>query len=112
MTNKNSPFKDHLTLSIGGDLRVCHFNIEGISKSKCAVLSKIMNKERVDVIALQETHTLNDEDIGKREFIQGYLLLRAIHHKQYGVATYIKEYIDTCRIIFEDNQDATYWQPS
>jgi hypothetical protein len=105
MTNKNGPFKDHLTLSIGGDLRICHFNIEGISKSKCEVLSKIMNKERIDVIALQETHTVDDEDIRKRGFIQGYLLLGAIHHKQYGVATYVKEDIDTCQITFEDNQD-------
>jgi hypothetical protein len=45
MTNKNGPFKDHLTLSIGGDLRVSNFNIEGISKLKCEVLSKITNKE-------------------------------------------------------------------
>lgn len=53
---------------------MCHFNIEEISKSKFEVLSKIINKERVDVIALQETHTVDDEDIGKRGFIQGYLL--------------------------------------
>lgn len=108
MINKNGHFKDLLTLSIGSDLRVCHFNIEGISKSKCEVLSKIMNKERlerIDEIALQETHTVDDEDIRKRGFIQGYLLLGAIHHKQYGVATYVKEDIDTCQITFKDNQD-------
>jgi len=30
MINKKGPFKDHLMLSIDGDLRVCHFNIEKI----------------------------------------------------------------------------------
>jgi len=41
-----------------------------------------MYKGRVDVIALQETHTVNDEDISKRGFIQVYQILGAIHHKQ------------------------------
>jgi exonuclease III len=56
-------------------------------------------------LRIKKTHSVDDEDIGKRGFIQGYPLLRVIHHKQYGVATYIKEDIDTRRIIFEDNQD-------
>lgn len=50
-----------------------------------------MDRERVDVITMQEIHTKDNTDISKREFVQGCLLLRAIHHKQYGVATYIKE---------------------
>lgn len=83
MTNQNGPFKDHLSLSINGNLRVCHLNIEDISEPKSEVLSKIMYSERVDVIALQETHTKDNEDISKRGFIKGYLLLGAIHHKQY-----------------------------
>jgi len=62
-----------------------------------------MYKERVDVITLQETHTVND--ISKKGFIQGYLLLGVIHNKQYCVATYIKEDIDICHITFKDNQD-------
>lgn len=53
MLTENGPFKDHLTLNVGEDLRICHFNIEGISKAKCEVLTKIMNKERIDVIALK-----------------------------------------------------------
>lgn len=66
-----------------------------------------MDSERIDVIALQETHTKDNEDLSKRGYIKGYLLLGAIHHKQYGVATYIKEDIDTCQIIFRENQGDT-----
>jgi len=62
MPTENGPFKDHLTLNVGEGLRICHFNIEGISKVKCEVLTNIMNKERIDVIALQETHTKGDND--------------------------------------------------
>lgn len=67
MTNVNGPFKDHLTRDIGANLRVCHFNIEGISRDKCEVLSKLMNDERVDVIALQETHTIDAKDLKRRK---------------------------------------------
>lgn len=47
------------------------------------------------------------EDISKRGFIQGYLLLGAIHYKQYDVPTYTKDYIDACQITFIENQDDT-----
>lgn len=52
MPIENGLSKDQLTLNFGEDLRICHFNIEGIFKAKCEVLTKIINKERVDVIAL------------------------------------------------------------
>lgn len=52
MPNENGPFEDHLTLNVGEGLRICHFYIEGISKTKCEILTKIMSKERVNVIVL------------------------------------------------------------
>jgi exonuclease III len=103
MPTVNGPFKDHLTLNVGEDLRICHFNIEGISKAKCEVLTKIMNKERIDVIALQETHTKDDNDLQKRGFIAGYIVIGAIHHKQYGIATYVKENIDDTMVVHKSN---------
>lgn len=33
-------------------------------------------------------------DLKKQGFIPGYLLLGSIHHKQYGVATYVKDDMD------------------
>jgi len=52
MPTENCPFENHLILNVGEDLRICNLNIKGISNVKCEVLTKIMNKERVDVIAL------------------------------------------------------------
>lgn len=40
-----------------------------------------MNKERVDIIALQETQTKDDNDLRKRGYIAGYVLIGVIHHK-------------------------------
>jgi len=99
MTNVNGSFKDQLTRDIRANLRVCHFNIEGISRDKCEVLSKLMNNERVDVIALQETHTVDDKDLKKRGFIPGYLLFGSINHKQYSIVTYVKEDLDDVETI-------------
>lgn len=91
---------------------MCHFNSEGISKSKCEVLSNVVNKVMVDVIALQETHTaVDDEDIRKRGFIQVYLILGAIHHKQYGVATNIKKILIHAKFLSKITKMTTskYW---
>lgn len=69
MPNKNGPLKDHLTLNIGTDLRVCHLNIDGITKDKFEVLSKIIISNNVDVIALMETLTTDEADSQKRVYI-------------------------------------------
>jgi exonuclease III len=99
MTNENGPLKKQLTRDIGTNLKVFYFNIEGILKSKCEVLRKLMKNERVDVIALQETHTVDDKDLKKRGFIPDYLLLGSIHHKQYSIAMYVKEDLNNVETI-------------
>ena len=73
----------------------------------CEVLTKIMNKERIDVIALQETHAKDDNDFQKRGCIAGYLVIGAIHHKQYGIATYVKENIDDTMVVHKANSGNT-----
>jgi exonuclease III len=45
---------------------VCHLNIEGISTAKSEVLSKLMKEKKVYVIALQETHTIDEADLHKK----------------------------------------------
>ena len=60
MPNKNGPFKDYLTLNFGTYLRICHLNIEGISKAKSEIVSKIIIINKVGVITLQEIHTTAD----------------------------------------------------
>lgn len=81
MPNKNGPFKNHLTLNIGTYLRICHLNIEGISKDKCEILSKIMISNKVDVIALQKIHTTDKANLKKQEYKAGYTLIGVINHK-------------------------------
>jgi exonuclease III len=94
MPNKNGLFKNNLMLIIGTYLRICHLNIEGISKIKCEILSKIMISNNVDVIALQETHTTDEADLQKLKYIAGYTLIGAINYKQYGIVSYTKNYIE------------------
>lgn len=39
-------------LEIGSKLRICSLNIEGISKSKCDILSKLGYEENVQVFSV------------------------------------------------------------
>jgi len=54
-----------------------------------------MSNNKVEVIAFQETHITDDSDLQKRGYISGYTLIGAINHKQYGIATYVKNDIET-----------------
>lgn len=98
----NGPFQGQVTQKINACVRVCHLNIEGISTTKSEVLSKLMKEEKVDVIALQETHSIDEADLHKRGQIAGYTLIGAVHHKQYGVATYLKSYISNSRTVAQE----------
>lgn len=89
------------TRQLGHTIKICHFNIESISRDKCALLSRIMLEEGVHVICLQETHTKDDEDLRKRGFIPGFRLLSAVHHPQYGIAIYVDPSISDCKILLE-----------
>lgn len=99
MPTENNSFKDQLTLYVGKNLRICHFNVEEMSKAIFEVPTKIMNIEKVDVIALQEIHTNDDNDIQKRGYIAAYIIIGAIYHKKYGIATYIKKNIENTNVI-------------
>lgn len=63
MKRKNGTFQGLSTLRLGVCLRICHFNMEGISTAKSEKLSKFMREENVDIIALQETHTADDANL-------------------------------------------------
>jgi len=80
--------------------RICHFNIEGISNAKSELLGNICRPKAIDVIVIQETHTVDKADLCKRRYIADYdVLIGAIHHKQYGVATFVRGTIDSARMI-------------
>jgi len=69
-----------------------------------------MREKKVDVIALQETHTIDNADLHKWGKIAGYNLIGAIHYKQYGVATYFNSRVshartrDSGRGIYSDSE--------
>lgn len=53
------------TRDISANLKICHFNIKEISRVKSNVLSRLMNKNRIDVNTLQEIYTTDDKDLRK-----------------------------------------------
>lgn len=64
-----------MTLSTVTNNKMCQLNTEGISRDKCVVLAKIMNKvNKLDIIILQEKHTIYDVNLNKRGYIAGYIL--------------------------------------
>jgi Endonuclease-reverse transcriptase len=72
---------------------ICHFNIENISARKSVRLSQKLQDYKVDIIALQETHTKSDLDLKKRGHIPGYEVICAIHDEKraHGIAIYARE---------------------
>lgn len=68
-------------------------NIEGISKAKCDVPSKILHDEMIQILLLQETHTKDNQDIESRGIIEGFTLVNAVHSPVHGIASYIKDNI-------------------
>ena len=76
---------------IGQSFRVLDINIEGISKSKSEFLSKLCIENAVDVILVQETHTVNAEELNKRGKVAGYQVVAAEFHSKYGIATYVRQ---------------------
>jgi len=65
---QKGPFHDQMTLRVGVVLRICHFNIEKISNAKSELLGSICRQKAIDVIAIQETHTVDNADLCKRVY--------------------------------------------
>lgn len=101
MENNNS-------LIIGSQLNVCTLNIEGISKAKCDVLSKVLYDENIQILMLQETHTKDDSDIQSRGVIEGFVLIDSLHSNVHGIATYIKDNIADYETTFSKIEHGVY----
>lgn len=59
--NLNGTSQHKVTKHIGSYIRIRQLNIEGISRAKGESLSKILNENKIDVVAIQETHTSAEE---------------------------------------------------
>ena len=86
---------------IGAVTKVCQLNIEGISKDKCDYLSKICLDNHIDIIVLQETHVETEEKMFARGNVRGYILVDFIPSKVHGIATYVRENIDSYEMVLK-----------
>src|SRR5436190_200869 len=77
------------TKQLGTCINVCHFNAEGLSKAKSECIGRVMSNNKIDVLALQETHC-NDDDLSARGNIRGFQLVGSVGHRVYGIATYVR----------------------
>lgn len=105
LKNSNGSSQDLLTKSLGPSLKICQLNIEGISWAKCQVLEKNLRSNDIDVVAIQETHTENTEQLTKRGTIPGYDLLGAVYHRAYGVATYVRSNVENAQFCSASDSD-------
>lgn len=96
---KTGPYKDQLTKELGPCIRVCHFNIEGISRAKCQVLHRLLKENDIDLVAIQETHAESKDQLSSRGNIPGYDLLGATYDRAYGVATYVRANIENASVL-------------
>jgi hypothetical protein len=82
-------------LDIGMNLKLCQFNIEGISRSKSEYLARFTRDEDViDVIAIQETHKTFNVDLYQRGEMIG-----AIHSSKHGIKISLLD----CQITYQDH---------
>ena len=93
------PFQDQPLKRVGNILQICQLNIEGISRDKSEYLTRILKDNAIDILVLQETHTLNDEDLLRRGKIAGFSVIAALHHRAYGLATYVKNGTEDVSVI-------------
>lgn len=96
---ENGPSQDHMTKNIGQSVRICQLNIEGISRSKCQYLSKILKENDVDILLIQEAHLENDEQARARANIPGYNIIGITFHAHYGNITYARNDIENINLV-------------
>ncbi|KAJ6639443.1 DNA transposase THAP9 [Pseudolycoriella hygida] len=89
-----------MKMSIGRTLSVLQLNIEGSSSEKSEFLSRMANENRVDVIAVQETHILNPADYDSRGHVNGFTVAAYLAHASYGLATYVRDDHTNYDVIF------------
>jgi len=76
-------------LAIGPALRIMQLNVEGLSAAKREVISSIAERQKIDVICLEETRV--DADKTNHFSTAGFDLLAYSLHAKYGQATYVQD---------------------
>ncbi|XP_047996338.1 uncharacterized protein LOC125234175 [Leguminivora glycinivorella] len=68
-------------------------------------MSRLLADHKIDVLCIQETHTKDDQDMENRGQIPGYQLIKALNHRSYGIATYIRAGLKANVVYFDDSAD-------
>jgi exonuclease III len=79
---------------------IYHINVEGFSSSKSDFLARLMLEEKVDVIAVQETHTASAESL-RRGNLTRFTLVGDVYSSVHGNATYIRSDLSNWRIVYQ-----------
>uniref|UniRef100_H3AF50 Endonuclease/exonuclease/phosphatase domain-containing protein n=1 Tax=Latimeria chalumnae TaxID=7897 RepID=H3AF50_LATCH len=95
-SKSNGPPQGQRKLHVGPTIRICQLNIEGISRSKCEYLERLLKKHSVDVLVLEETHIKHTHLFNTRGRITGFDLIACNNHLKYGLACYVKQGIEDC----------------
>jgi hypothetical protein len=66
MPTEEHPILTQRYLPLGTNLTICQFNVEGFSSSKSDYLARLMLEVKIDVIAVQDTHTASAESLRRR----------------------------------------------
>lgn len=53
-------------------------------------MARLFKQYNIGIALLQETHTENEQQFKIRGDIHGYVLMSAVHHPKYGIATYVR----------------------
>ena len=96
----------HATTAKGKPIKILQLNIEGISASKREILHQLATTVNADIIALQETHSTKENQLG----IVGFDVISSHHHRQHGMATYVKQGISAEVIGISNETDEVEWQ--
>ena len=77
--------------AIGPALRILQLNVEGMSAAKRGIISTIADRQKTDIICLEETHV--NDDKASRFDIEGFDLVCRTLHPKHGRATYVRSNI-------------------
>jgi hypothetical protein len=103
MPTEEHPRLTQRYLPLGTNLTIFHINVEGFSSSKSDYFARLMLEEKVDVIAVQETHTASAESLRSRGNLTGFTLVGDVYSSVCGIATYIRSDLSNWRILYQDH---------
>lgn len=92
---------------INSTLKICQINVEGLTKEKCEYLSRLMYKNKIDVLLLQETHQIDETHMKNCGPITGFNLVDSLYHRNYGIATLVKNDIKNVAVSSKLNLHGT-----